>query len=281
MSNKITLRDNRNAGWSWFDDVLISDSVSGELGPYVITVYAIIAKHANKNQNAWPGYDLIAKLGKMSRRQAIRCVSTLEERQMITVKRAKNPKTGHNIANRYDLTHPSCWADPSDSGNVTQVTPMHLVGDSESPELESVEQESKDSSAKKPRKAKSSKPKNPNRALVYEAVFFHVTGESYSTEANRRRKAATGRINRMVKDILTLDETITGDEVATVLSQSEEKRGDGMSKLMSPEKIAEHVDALRNKPEPTAPRMMPDLPDTGMTDDQRLALLSEYGVDNE
>ena len=124
-----TLRDGRPS------ILIVEEAIfDHDLTPYEIAVYLAILKHVNHKQgNAWPGMKRLATLCKMSTRQVMRAVQTLEDKKLIAVERDEFPdknETRQMQSNRYTILSAQAGNSdsqslPSDSQSLGVVTHSH------------------------------------------------------------------------------------------------------------------------------------------------------------
>ena len=209
-------------------------------------VYIALNRYAdNDTGHGYPSIATISKFAGVARGTASLAIQGLEVRGLIRVKRGRNPDNNLSHVNEYWITRPDSWGGSAKIGLVRKSGGGSAkIG----PELDSVELDS-DSSAGKPRRAKSSKKKTKprKRDRLFEAVAHIMTGDPYSSEWNVTHKLMAGRINRVVKHLRELG--IAPGEIDAVREAYESERlSSGLPYLSSPNTIAAHVDRLRNKP---------------------------------
>ena len=144
------------------------------------------------------------------------------------------------------------------------------------------ENTTRDSPPDKPGKAIPKRKKRKRKAdPFWEVVAEHLSGIPYSEDWNKTQKAFSGHANKLTQQIREIDDTITAEELSTVLAQSEKEReGTPYSKLITPSKIAGRVGALRNgtdRPAESAPAPMPPRHTETLSYEARQELLAEYG----
>lgn len=99
------VRDKRQKGWSWFNDVLI-DHYAKIVGPAAIVVYMALVRHADATtQECFPSYRNLAGKLAMSQRTIIRAINTLQTFGLISIKRRAST-AGDSDSNLYTLLHP-------------------------------------------------------------------------------------------------------------------------------------------------------------------------------
>lgn len=81
------------------------------LGPYVSAVYLSLCRHANKEQECWPGQTKIAEEWDISERMVRKCIKALKEANVIQVIKERTEK-GQWLNNVYILLDKSQWAHP-------------------------------------------------------------------------------------------------------------------------------------------------------------------------
>ncbi len=106
---EIIVRDLRNA--TFRVDDLFADAYAGPLGPYTTAIYLQLCRKANREQEAWPGFRLLAEKAGVSERQVSVSILTLEESQIIGIIRGRSSK-GRQAVNVYVLFDRSQWLPP-------------------------------------------------------------------------------------------------------------------------------------------------------------------------
>lgn len=99
------LRDDRQRGWFWAEDTLI-DEYGPEIGVYGVAVYCLLARMADSKGVSWPSYNYIAKKLKISRSTAMRTITLLIDKNLISVEEKFVPTPdGNHVqkSNNYTL----------------------------------------------------------------------------------------------------------------------------------------------------------------------------------
>lgn len=95
------LHDKRKPGWFWMDDGII-ETYGKRIAPYGIAVYALLAKHANKDSQAWPSLNTMVETLGISRQSIVRTLDKLIAEKLIS-KEMRTSAYGDFATNVYTL----------------------------------------------------------------------------------------------------------------------------------------------------------------------------------
>lgn len=139
MSNEF--HDHREPGFFLIDNEIFEFGLS----THELAVYFAIVQHANTaTKKSYPGMKRIATMTKMSKRQVVRCIDTLESKGLVKVKREKDD-SGQNKANRYYLQNVKALYRRTKGSDSESLGSDHQSpgSDSESPDLVTVSHSNK------------------------------------------------------------------------------------------------------------------------------------------
>jgi len=97
----IEVRDLRSGHWFWLDNSLI-DEYGATIGAYGIAVYAVLARHANRERECWPSLKRIAAMIGCSKTTVLKALKRLETEGLIRKERIESDE-GDYSHNRYCL----------------------------------------------------------------------------------------------------------------------------------------------------------------------------------
>jgi hypothetical protein len=112
---QIEIRDHRNKQWFWVDDEYLN-GYARLLRPNSTLVYLALCRHANKEQQSWPSYDLLMEKLGLARATISNAIKELEEWRIIRVERSRNEQTKRQNPNVYILLDKRSWQ-PKPSSN--------------------------------------------------------------------------------------------------------------------------------------------------------------------
>lgn len=112
---QIEIRDHRNKQWFWVDDEYLN-GYARLLRPNSTLVYLALCRHANKDQQSWPSYDLLMEKLGLARATISNAIKELEEWGIIKVERSRNEQTKRQNPNVYILLDKRSWK-PKPSSN--------------------------------------------------------------------------------------------------------------------------------------------------------------------
>jgi len=117
----------------------VIDTILETLGPSALGIYVYLSRRANRDGEAWPSYDTIARDCGVQRRWAMKVVATLVDGGWIEVIPQQDRRGGH-AANRYRLPHQIALFTPSEPpseppgeqpGGLASVVPIRQVKNEE------------------------------------------------------------------------------------------------------------------------------------------------------
>lgn len=112
---QLEIRDHRNKQWFWVDDEYLN-GYARLLRPNSTLVYLALCRHANKDQQSWPSYDLLMEKLGLARATISNAIKELEEWGIIKVERSRNEQTKRQNPNIYILLDKRSWK-PKPSSN--------------------------------------------------------------------------------------------------------------------------------------------------------------------
>lgn len=105
--SKPRIHDGGRIEWFWIDNVLI-DEYADEIGAHGIAMYCVLARHADRYGNSFPGVPYLARKLKCSTRKAQQTLNELVTRGLVwRVERFK--KNGAQLSNSYGLIEINAW----------------------------------------------------------------------------------------------------------------------------------------------------------------------------
>jgi hypothetical protein len=154
-------------GWFRLANRLI-DQYGHRIGPYGLAVFAVLARHADSQGEAWPSRARLAELLNVSERTITRTIHLLEQEKLVVAKRSGDGMT----VTRYrlllvpeggDSQSPVTDSHPRGRPTVTPgVTNSPVGGDSQSPGTRPNEQDPMKEGTDRPRSRSSVPPANPS-----------------------------------------------------------------------------------------------------------------------
>lgn len=103
------IRDNRAKEWFWLDNEYLN-GYAKHLGSTCTVVYISLCRHAdNKTQQCFPSMETIAEENGMKRNAVSRAIKTLEEWNIVSVKKEYDSKSKKRMNNVYTLLAKSEW----------------------------------------------------------------------------------------------------------------------------------------------------------------------------
>lgn len=87
-------------------------------GAWATLVYVSLCRHANKNQQAWPGLELLADELAISKPTVLKGIKNLEDWGIIIVQREKDKTTKRQQVNIYVLTDKAFWKPKPSKGDL-------------------------------------------------------------------------------------------------------------------------------------------------------------------
>lgn len=110
------IRDNRDKEWFWLDNQYLN-GYAKHLGAICTVVYISLCRHShNKDQTCFPSMELIAEENGISEKSVSRCIKTLKEWNIISVKEIYDKKNKRRKNNVYTLLSKKEWIKkPQDS----------------------------------------------------------------------------------------------------------------------------------------------------------------------
>ena len=171
MSDRLSDRRRRVTRY-WMDDELV-DVMGAIIGPYGVTVYNVLSRHADGEGNSFPHVKTLARKGKMSERQAQVSLALMERCKMLT-KTTRVDAKGSPTGNDYALLDVSEWV-KLDGGGCITCTPLvqglHQGGAGPAPPLKETQFKEFSSSEEEETfpetVAPAAAPKTPNAYTVY------------------------------------------------------------------------------------------------------------------
>lgn len=100
--NKDTIRDTRDPGWFWADNVLI-DRYAKEIGPIGVAVYMALARFADRGGRAFPSHRTLAALLGTARNTVKVGLDNLIAAGLVTVAERSIPGRDERTTNEYTL----------------------------------------------------------------------------------------------------------------------------------------------------------------------------------
>jgi DNA-binding transcriptional MocR family regulator len=143
----IQVRDMRRRDFFMCDNAII-DTYGRRLGPYALSVYVALLRHADqRTQSCYPSHKTLAdKLG-MSRDSVMRAIDTLKKAKLISVKHRKD-KAGDAASNLYLIREVVAHSDhldaDSDHGSRSQPPPVVVHSDTNKTQLDKTHQQEHD-----------------------------------------------------------------------------------------------------------------------------------------
>ena len=114
MSRPFKVRDKRNRGWFFIDNEYIN-GYGKYFGPVGISIYVVLCRHANGEQECFPSQQLIADKVGVTRRTVITYLKKFVKFNMIHIE--KERKGGRWLNNLYILLDKDEWIIPSAIGS--------------------------------------------------------------------------------------------------------------------------------------------------------------------
>jgi hypothetical protein len=105
----IEIRDQRSRQKYYIDDAYLNGGYARLCGVAATAVYNSLSRHADARQECYPSIQKIAEQHGITSRTVIRSIKKLEEWNIVSVTRKKNPKTKRQMSNVYILVHESSW----------------------------------------------------------------------------------------------------------------------------------------------------------------------------
>jgi DNA-binding Lrp family transcriptional regulator len=110
MEKQYIVRDLRKKEQFIVDDAYLN-GYAKLVSPFATLAYLSLCRHADKGQQAFPSYEIIAEEFNISKPSAIKGIRELEEWKIITIEKSKNLRSGKQNPNIYVLLNKSEWKD--------------------------------------------------------------------------------------------------------------------------------------------------------------------------
>lgn len=105
---EIQIKDTRKKGFFITDNEAVDEMIQ-IIGHSAFAVYCVISRHSDKNGEAFPSQETIAKKAGLHRETVIEKIKILEEANMIKVDQTKETGTGKWLHNTYTLLDRAVW----------------------------------------------------------------------------------------------------------------------------------------------------------------------------
>jgi DNA-binding transcriptional ArsR family regulator len=134
------VRDLRDGSWFWVHDRIL-DEFGPVLGPYGLSVYAALARFADRGQMAHPAQVTIAERVGISRAQVSRELAKLEALGLVRRERRDRyhclyailrPPEGA-VDSSHQMSHPETQMSPQETQMSQGATPNHIVNQNYEP----------------------------------------------------------------------------------------------------------------------------------------------------